>query len=126
MFIRFVTNEISEESSQKLGIFHAIRYMRDDNELTESEFEVANEIVNWFSVNLESPLDFLNNQKSKKSDVYISWFKASAKEHITKARGFSAILENKDVAVEILTTNKPGKIVYEDEFQIFAKPFINF
>ena len=123
MYIRFVTNEVSDESLQKLGVFHAIRYMRDDDELTQLEFEIADEIVNWFSEHLESPLDFLNKQRLRNSDICISWFKESAKEHISKARDFSAILENKDVTVETLTTSNPGKIIYEDDFQVFAKPY---
>lgn len=114
---------MSEESNQKLGVFHAVRYMRDDNELTIFEYEAADKMVAWFSAHLEFPLDFLNKQRSKKSDVCISWFKSSAKEHIAKAREFSSILENKEVTVEILKTKKPGKIVYEDEFQIFSKPY---
>ena len=123
MYIRFVTNEVSDESSQKLGVFHAIRYMRDDDLLTTAELEKANQIVGWFASNLESPLDHLNKQKSKKSEIYISWFKSSAKEHISKARGLNEILEDNDITVEMLSTATPGKLVYEDQFQIFAKPF---
>ncbi len=123
MYIRFFVNEIAEESGQKLGIFHAIRYLNDDGELSVIECELADQIMTWFSNNLESPLDNLNKQKSKKSEIYISWFKVSAKKHISKARELACILENKDISVEMFTTDKPGKIVYEDEFQIFSMPY---
>lgn len=123
MYIRFVINQRCEESNQKLGIMHAVRYLRDDDELTEVEFKLANRIMTWYGDNLESPLDYLNKQKSKKSDVFISWFKDSAKEHINKARELAAILENKDTIVEMITTDKPGKVVYEDQFQIFSRPY---
>jgi hypothetical protein len=32
-----------------------------------------------------------------------------------------AILEENDVSVRILKTDKPGMILYEDEFQVVAK-----
>ena len=123
MYIRFSVNEIAEESGQKLGILHAIRYLNDDGELSKIEFELADKIMTWFSSNLKSPLDNLNKKKSKKSEIYISWFKISAKKHISKARELVSILENKNISVEMLTTDKPGKIVYEDEFQVFSMPY---
>lgn len=123
MYIRFVVSNVSEEARQKLGIFHAIRYLRDDGELSKVEFDLADEVFHWFGQNLESPLDYLNKQKSTKSDAFISWFKASAKEHIDKARVLVKILENKNTIVEMIKTDKPGKIVYEDQFQIFSRPY---
>lgn len=126
MYIRFTVHEISEESGQKLGIFHAIRYLYDDGELTDLEFDLADRLMAWFSKNLGSPLRYLNKQKSKKSVIYISWFKVSSKSHIEKARELASILENKDISVEVLKTNKPGKIVFEDEHQIFARPYKKF
>ena len=126
MYIRFVVDELNEESNQRLGIFHAVRYMKDDNEFFDYELEHAESIMGWFNKHLESPLDYLNKQKSKKSDIFISWFKMSATEHISKAREFVFLLENKGVIVEQLKTENPGKIVYSDENQIFAKPFVRF
>jgi len=123
VYIRFVVDEFNEESNQRLGIFHAVRYMKDDNEFFDYELEQAEQTMEWFNKHLESPLDYLNKQKSKKSDVFISWFKMSAKEHISKVREFVFLLESKGVVVDQIRTDKPGKIVYSDEYQIFAKPF---
>ena len=123
MYVRFVVSEMAEDSGQKLGILHAIRYMNDDGDLTDTEFKFADKIMTWFANNLESPLNNMNKQKLKKSEVYISWFKAEAKEHIAKARELASILEIKDVLVEMIATDKPGKIVYEDKYQIFSKPY---
>ena len=126
MYIRFVINELHPKSNQKLGIFHAIRYMADDGELSDEEFSTADKLMNWFVDNMKSPLDHLSKQKSKKSEIFISWFKDSATEHIQKARELSAIINNKNSSVEFIRTKKPGKIVYEDEHQIFSKPFKQF
>ena len=78
MYIRFVVDELNEESNQRLGVFHAVRYMKDDNLFYDYELEQAEKIMGWFNKFLDSPLDFLNKKKSNKSDVCISWFKVSA------------------------------------------------
>jgi hypothetical protein len=53
----------------------------------------------------------------------ISWFKATAEEHISKIRELIALLENHGVRVEMIKTTRPGYVIYEDNFQIVAVPF---
>jgi hypothetical protein len=53
----------------------------------------------------------------------VTWLKASATEHVSRLRELVSLLEHKDVAVQELRTDKPGYIVYEDDFQIAAEPF---
>ncbi|HUH84044.1 MAG TPA: hypothetical protein VLX85_05515, partial [Stellaceae bacterium] len=53
----------------------------------------------------------------------ISWFKDWANEHVARMRELQRVLEKHGVAVEVLTTERPGYIVYEDEFQVAAYPF---
>lgn len=126
MYIRFVINEFCHESNQRLGLFHAVRYMKDDNKFLDYELEQVEKTMKWFNHHLESPLDYLNTQKFKKSDIFISWFKTSAKEYISMVREFVVLLESKGVVVEQIKTNRPGKIVYSDAHQVFAKPYENF
>jgi hypothetical protein len=40
-------------------------------------------------------------------------------------RELAAILESHDIATTMLTTERPGYVVYEDEFQVPAEPFRN-
>jgi hypothetical protein len=49
--------------------------------------------------------------------------KASEKDHIGKIREIIAILESYDVSVRMIKTERPGYVVYEDQFQIVAAPF---
>ena len=37
--------------------------------------------------------------------------------------GMARVLEAHDVMVEILRSERPGYVVYEDEFQVAAEPF---
>ncbi|WP_253820085.1 hypothetical protein [Vibrio coralliilyticus] len=100
--------------------------MKKQEVFYDYEFEHITAVMGWLDENLESPLDYLNKQKSKKSEVYISWFLESASDHISKIREFVFLVESKGVTVEQLRTEAPGKIVYADKYQVFAKPFRRF
>jgi hypothetical protein len=47
----------------------------------------------------------------------------SATDHIGLAREVAEILRQHDVVVETILTDRPGFLVYEDDFQIVAEPF---
>ncbi|WP_258186660.1 hypothetical protein [Vibrio splendidus] len=72
MYVRFVVDQLDEDSNQRTGIFQAISCMKKQEVFYDYELEHIAEVMGWFDENLESPLDYLNKQKSKKSDVYIS------------------------------------------------------
>ena len=38
-------------------------------------------------------------------------------------RELAAMLDQHSLAVRVLTTSKPGYVVYEDEYQVLAEPF---
>ena len=47
----------------------------------------------------------------------------SATDHIGLAREVVELLRRHDVVVETILTDRPGFLVYEDDFQIVAEPF---
>jgi hypothetical protein len=49
--------------------------------------------------------------------------KMSAKDHVARMRELVQLLRHKDISVDELRTEKPGYVVYEDEFQVTAIPF---
>ena len=55
--------------------------------------------------------------------VALSWFKDIAADHIRNMRGLAQILEAHGIAVEMLQSDRPGYVVYEDRFQVAAEPF---
>ena len=52
----------------------------------------------------------------------VAWFKESAVEMIERVAGYLEILEAHGVAWELVRSSDPGKILYEDEYQIIAEP----
>lgn len=60
------------------------------------------------------------NHKQKRA---LSWFKDSAHAHLERVRRLVALLESCGVVAEMITTERPGYVVYEDDFQMVAEPF---
>jgi len=125
MFIRFVITEIDEDSERRLGIFHAASALRDAGLLEPYEEEALAEIREWFNTHLERPDRFSRTKIAYRSTKKrgISWFKASAHEHIEKVRVMGAMLERHGVPVTMLKVDRVGYVLYEDDHQIVAEPF---
>jgi hypothetical protein len=81
--------------------------------------------LDWFKANLTIPDKFTNSNPPyyRKKRKAISWFKDTATEHIGKIRQIITILENHNIHAQMIQTDKPGYIVYEDGHQIVAEPF---
>src|SRR5277367_6824284 len=58
MYLRFSVTEIDENSERELGVFHAVRYLRDEAKLESYEEERIDSIIHWFSAHLEEPTRF--------------------------------------------------------------------
>jgi hypothetical protein len=124
-FIRFVVGEIHEDSARELGVFQAAFRLRNDGRLLEYEEAVLRETLDWFNEHLEKPSRLTTSKPPhyRKQARAISWFKSSAKEHISRVREIIAILDSHNVSTRMVKTVRPGYVVYEDEFQIAAEPF---
>ncbi len=125
MYLRFVVAEIHKTSSRELGGFHAVGSLRDSGKLQCYEEEHHDQIRQWFDENLEKPTRFTASKPPfyRKRDKAISWFKDTAHNHLARRRDLVAILEHHGVHVQMLTTDRVGYVVYEDEYQIVAEPF---
>jgi len=125
MYVRFVVGEIDEDSQRELGVFQAIHNLSLHGLLSEAEKIEDDAIGKWFDKNLKKPTKFTASKPPyyRKKSRAISWFKDTAHEHIDKIRSLVSILQNHDVQVRMLKTDRVGYVVYEDEYQIVAEPF---
>jgi len=123
MYIRFVVHEIDPDSGRRLGVLHALRYLRDDGKLLPWEHDRSDEIMGWFDTHLERPASLNRSARPHRLEKALSWFKDSATKHIAMMREVEAILESHGVAVDIIATDRPGYITYEDDYQVAAEPF---
>jgi len=121
MFIRFISGEIDEGSHVAAGLFCAASELRRSADLPDYEFEALNELRNWFDVHLESPVDHLPRQL--RYDRAVCWFKSTAYEHLARAWELVGILERNDVFIWTIKSPRTGYVHYEDQVQVFARPY---
>jgi hypothetical protein len=121
VFIRFVSAEFDETSLVLEGLFGAAYRLWSGDELPDYESDALLEVKWWFDDHLDSPFDYLPPLKTY--DRAICWFKPTAREHLARAWELSSILERNDVPIWVVKTLRTGYVHYEDEAQVFAKPF---
>ena len=123
MFMRFTVHKNDEDSGRRQGIFIALEELRDSGLLHDHEQQEYERTVQWFNENLERPKSFSRSSRPHAKRVALSWYKDTAIEHIARMHTLSHILEAHGILVDVLSTERPGYVVYEDMFQITAEPF---
>ena len=118
-YIRFVVGSKDEDSHVEQGIFQAAALALEWRDITGSDADELNELRAWFSNNLEKPESFGRG----KLRLGICWFKTSASQYISRICEMVSILERNGIYVKKIKTEKPGYLIYEDEWQIVAEPF---
>ena len=118
-YIRFVIGREDEESHVERGIFHAAAQALEWHEITGSDADELNELRAWFSENLKEPTSFGRDRLR----LGISWFKTGSTKHISRIWEMVHILERNGIYVKKIRTDKPGYVIYEDEWQLVAEPF---
>ena len=123
MFVRFVIHKNDEDSGRRQGVFQALSDLEHAGVLFEHEQQQYDELYEWFRHNLKKPRSLSRSSKPHAKHVAISWYKDAAVEHITNMHALAQILQAHGVTVDVLYTERPGYVVYEDEFQVAAEPF---
>ena len=118
-YVRFVIGRKDEDSNVEQGIFQAAALALEWQNITGSDADELNELRAWFSENLEKPTSFGRD----KLRLGICWFKTDAADLISRIWEMVRILEHNGTYVKKIRTDKPGYVIYEDEWQLVAEPF---
>jgi hypothetical protein len=118
-FIRFVIGRKDEDSHVEQGIFQAAALAIEWGDIKGYDADELNRLRQWFSGNLEAPTSF-GRDKLRRG---ICWFKPTAEEHISRIWEMAGILERNGIYIKKIRTEKPGYVVYEDDWQLVAEPF---
>jgi hypothetical protein len=126
MFLRFVMQTPISNSGVRKGIFAAAYDLKRSGRLSSADEHHLTDLLEWFEQNLIVPKRF-NRTRSKgyyrRATKGIAWFKSSATTHLARVRELAELLDRYDVRSEIVKSERPGYIVYEDDAQIIAEPF---
>lgn len=118
-YIRFVVGQKDEESQVEKGIFQAAAQALEWQTITGGDADELNRMQVWFSEHLDKPTSFGRGRISRG----ICWFRTDANEHISRMWEMVRIIERNGIFVRKITTDKPGYLTYEDEWQVVAEPF---
>jgi len=118
MYIRFQGKRNNYSSASKLGMFQLAYELRDQSDLPSYAFAELQKNLRWLQQHLVSP-DILDESEHHRA---ISWFKANAKDPINRMRSIKIILEENGYHIDQIFTKDPGIVIYEDKWQIVAKP----
>jgi hypothetical protein len=118
MLVRFCVLRSDPHSHSPQGVFQVAIELRDGGHLEPYEEEWLERDMGWLRKHLPSP----GCLRDPGNDRAICWFKPGAKEAIDRVRGMVAFLETRGIAVSMVTTADPGTVLYEDPWQVVAKP----
>jgi len=118
MLVRFSTLATDTDSGHRTGVLVSAHTLRDEGDLSREEHEALRKLLAWFTDHLPVPKVL----KASEHRRAISWFKPSANEAIRRMWELKILLESHGYHVNVLRTTEPGSILYEDEWQVVAKP----
>ncbi|MFT3805777.1 hypothetical protein [Arenimonas sp.] len=91
-------------------------FVADSDELRES--------LKWMEQRLPIPARFARKRNVSHKETHgLSWIKSDAGEIVDRLHAMSELVRRLGYAVEILREDRPGYVVYEDDWQVVAEPF---
>ena len=121
MFVRFVVGTNSENPYWLDGVFGLAYRLRDDEALGEGRTEWLAEILEWFNRHLPVPPFGGVRARRRWSDRVVCWFRGERNEPLRRMWPLVELLRDDGTPVRVVTTSRPGRILYEDSFQIVAE-----
>ena len=124
MYLRFIgpfpTEGYSRVRNCDYGLFQTAFRARDEGLMDKHLVDALMHEMDWFKEYLPSP--DCHHFDLSGANVGICWFRDHAKTMIRRARRMVNILSAGDIWVTEARTDKPGRILYRDDYQIIAKP----
>ena len=101
-----------------VGVFVAVDHLRRTGRLSQEETVLYALIDNWFQENLPNP-PFYDDGNSIGA---VTWFREGTEGMTNRLQPLLSILELKGVAWECTVSDDPGRVVYEDHWQVGVIP----
>jgi hypothetical protein len=117
MFIRFVVGGDGDHHRSLTGIITEARLLRDRGGLDQDQVSRLEEVYAWFNANLPVP-PFSSSNWPRDA---VAWFKDDAGEPIKRMWEVTSLLKDHGVPVRLLRSLNPGKILYQDSYQIVVE-----
>lgn len=125
IYLRFIAIEKDERTESNKGLFTIAYSLSRDVTIPDYEQEVIKTLLVWFETNLRRPAKFSRKKNvGNTATKGLSWIKSSSKEVVRKLYELKSAVEHHHIHCKIIKSERPGYIVYEDEHQVVAEPFV--
>lgn len=115
-YVRIQGKELALNTSYAKGIFSMCWKLIQKDVMEEEDADLFKEIDQWFSEILPYPPQCMNREK------VVCFFKTENTDEMMKLINPAMwLLEKYHHPYDVVYTNFPGEIVYEDEFQVVVK-----
>ena len=121
MFVRLVVGNDRDNAFWLTGIITVASKLCERGELFDHESELLEEIFAWFNQHLPCPPFRAKFCSGEWTPNAVCWFRDRAGEPLRRAWDIVAILKEHGTNVRLVTTVRPGKVVYHDRFQVVAE-----
>jgi hypothetical protein len=112
-YVRIQGKELAANTNYAKGVFSMCWQLIQDDVMDEEDADLFKEIDQWFSEELPYPPQCMNREK------VVCFFKTeNSKEMMKMINPAMWLLEKYNHPFDVVYTNFPGEIVYEDEYQI--------
>lgn len=117
VFVRFVVGSDGQHHKELTGIITEARLLREAGELTVEEDDRLGAMYDWFNDHVPVP-PFSDGRFPPDA---VAWFKHDAREAVTKMWDVALLLREHGIAVRMLRSTNPGRVVYEDQVQVLVE-----
>jgi hypothetical protein len=117
MFVRFVVGADDDSHLSLTGIINAAKQPRDAEVLSVEEEERLDRCYGWLNEHLPVP-PFKTAGWSRDA---VAWFRDDATEAIRHMWDIVAILREHEISVRMLRSRNPGRVLYEDDYQVVVE-----
>jgi hypothetical protein len=121
LFIRFVVGGEGDHHRSLTGIIREARLLRDRGDLDQNQVSWLEDAYAWFNANLPVP-PFSSSNWPRDT---VTWFRDDASEPIKRMWEITSLLKDHGIPVRLLRSPNPGKILYEDTYQVVVEEWKN-
>ena len=114
VFVRLVVGGEAEGHRHLNGLVTEAKILLKAGALSLNEAALLEEHYLWLNVHLPVP-PYKNSTWPR---TVAAWFKDGAREPIRRLWAIGAVLQDHGLLIRMLRSQNPGKIYYEDDFQV--------
>ncbi len=118
-YVRFQGLMPIRGSSSRRGIFQLAYKLKHSPEIHRYDDHELRQNLSWLEFHLNAPA-VLDDREHFRA---ICWFKDDAREPLKRIWSIKILLEHYGYWIDVVKTRNPGRVIYEDGWQVAAKPF---